>query len=105
MPFPPSALNFRYEITIAIQYISMYDAFYGDLVIGYADNECLFQGVFYEKGRWSHTDKVEGVVAKCFRGASPPDPLTLSHYYLAPSIQNVFRGIPAQNEFDLTSAH
>ena len=36
--------------------------------------------------------KVEGVVAKIFLGASPPDPLTFSHHCLAPSIQNTLRG-------------
>ena len=39
----------------AIQYISINDAFKCDLVIGYAGDNCLFQGEFaYGKGRWSH---------------------------------------------------
>ena len=47
---------FRYEIyKNAIQYISINDAFKFDLVIGYADDNCIFQGEFaYGKGRWSH---------------------------------------------------
>ena len=38
-----------------IQYIPINNTFYGDLVIGYDDDNCLFQGeLTYGKGRWSH---------------------------------------------------
>ena len=69
----------------ATQYISLNDAFKGDLVIGYADDNCLSKaslpmergvGHIYSQSRWRGH--------KNFSGAFAPRPPQILYYFLAP---------------------
>ena len=77
----------------AAQYISLNDAFKGDLVIGYADDRCLSKATLpMERGVGRIYSQCRGRGHKEFfwgpRPQTPSDSLLL----LGPPVQNVLRG-------------
>ena len=70
----------------ATQYISLHDAFKGDLAIGYADDNCCFKASLpVEKGVGCIYSQSRGRGHKEFFWGLRPQTPKILHYFLAPN--------------------